>query len=123
MFSFNQRSQRYCNEEFAKLVLPPSIKDSKQALDVWAHAAAVTRTIYALLLDLGIPKEDARYILPHGMETQLVMAGNFRMFYEFIQKRWMPEAQWEIQEVARRIWAALNEHAPHVFGGLVTGSN
>jgi len=36
---------------------------------------------------MGIPKEDARFILPHGAETRLVMTMNARELHHFFALR------------------------------------
>lgn len=118
LFSFNQRSQRYCSEALGKVIIPPTIAASATAKKILRTVEEDAFLAYCDLLAIGIPKEDARYILPHGAETELVMAGNLRMFYEFLPKRLDPAAQWEVQGVARLILANLKIHAPHVFGDL-----
>lgn len=64
----------------------------------------------------GVPKEDARFVLPLGIETRLVLTANFRELRHIL--RLGPDAQWEIREVARRMWEHLYAHAPSCFEDL-----
>lgn len=65
-----------------------------------------------------MPKEDARFVLPIGAETRLVVTANFREWRHILSLRLDKTAQWEIRELARRILGILREHAPSVFEDL-----
>jgi thymidylate synthase (FAD) len=68
-----------------------------------------------LLVESGVPKEDARYILPHSWETRIVVTMNARELHHFFGLRLCKRAQWEIREVARRMLALAREKAPMIF--------
>lgn len=107
---FLQRSQRYCNESETQFVVPNTdmaalITDSYQAsLDT-----------YNKLIEAGVKKEDARFVLPNGGTTELVVTGNFQAWLDFIKLRADTHAQWEIRQVAKEINNKLSEHAPGIF--------
>ena len=72
---------------------------------------------YKSLRDLGIRKEDARFILPSAVETTLVISGHFYHWQDFLRQRVARDAQWEIRtNVAKEIETQLAEVAPHIFG-------
>ena len=48
-----------------------------------------------------VKREDARFILPHGRKTTIVVSGTLTWIKDFIIKRTDPHAQWEIQNVAK----------------------
>ena len=48
----------------------------------------------------GLKKEDARFILPGGIKTRLVISWNYNEFLHFLKLRTDTHAQWEIREVA-----------------------
>lgn len=107
---FLQRSQRYCNESETQFVVPNTtmaslITDSYQAsLDT-----------YNKLIEAGVKKEDARFVLPNGGTTELVVTGNFQAWVDFIKLRADTHAQWEIRQVAKEINNILSGHAPGIF--------
>ena len=125
LMSFCQRSQRYCKEDGFKYVIPATIaKDNvsdglhTSLLDRYEHLMGEIEEVYNLLVDSGIPKEDARYVLPNACYTEITVTANFREWLHFLELRLSPRAQWEIREVAREILKQLYEIAPSVFGHL-----
>ena len=111
---FLQRSQRYCNEEETNVVIPESI--SKYDVQDFVYNAQI---LYENLIKDGIKKEDARFILPQGTTTELLVVGNFQAWYDFIKLRSGKEVQWEIRAVAHEINRQLHSIAPNVFVELV----
>jgi thymidylate synthase (FAD) len=114
--SFVQESQRFVNVRDRGLVRPPSFTPAQ-----WEKAMSLHRKtleLYEKLIEEGVPKEDARYILPIGTETRLVVSANFREWRHIIRLRGSPAAQWEIRLFARKVLEVLKEHAPTVFGDL-----
>jgi thymidylate synthase (FAD) len=65
---------------------------------------------------MGVPAEDARFILPHGWETRLVFTMNARELHHFFNLRLCRRAQWEIRELARLMLIACRGAAPVLFG-------
>jgi len=116
--SFIQESQRYVAVRDRGFVLPPEIERRPALTAKASNHYRASLSLYEELLAAGVPKEDARYVLPLGTETRLVMCANFRELRHIIRLRGSPVAQWEIREVARRILTPLQEKAPNVFGDL-----
>ena len=116
--SFSQQSQRYVKmtPDPEAVVIPPTVQSSPEALSVFQEAVRVSQDAYRQLAELGIPKEDARFILPHGHTTRLVLTMNARELHHFFSLRLCRRAQWEIHELARRMLALCREKAPVLFG-------
>ena len=110
---FLQRSQRYCNEEHMKMIIPYTI-DDKYVETVKSYVNTAV-SLYDHLIELGIKKEDARFFLPQGVGTELLVVGNFQAWYDFIKLRSGKEVQWEIRAVAHEINRQLHGIAPNVF--------
>ncbi|HBA09968.1 MAG TPA: FAD-dependent thymidylate synthase [Methylotenera mobilis] len=110
---FLQRSQRYCNEGEVAMVIPEVIKFNA----VERHLIEA-RDLYKQLIAEGVKKEDARFILPQGTTTELLVVGNFQAWYDFIKLRSGKEVQWEIREVAHEINRQLHGIAPNIFKEL-----
>lgn len=109
---FLQRSQRYCNETETDFVVPPVSPDMAAIITASYQTALVQ---YKALLSSGVKKEDARFVLPNGGTTELIVTGNFQAWLDFIKLRADKHAQWEIREVAKIINNKLSEHAPGLF--------
>ena len=112
---FLQRSQRYCNEEETNVLIPESLKKYDECNYGISDFIYNAQILYENLIKDGIKKEDARFILPQGTTTELLVVGNFQAWYDFIKLRSGKEVQWEIREVAHEINRQLHGIAPNVF--------
>lgn len=74
------------------------------------------KEVYTELQKLGIKNEDARFILPNAVESEIVVSANFREWRHIIKLRGDPEAQWEIRRIIIGILKILKRNAPTVFG-------
>ena len=63
----------------------------------------------------GEPLEDAAYLLPQGIQTNIVVTGNFRAWFEYLPKRMCKRAMPEHQKLAKAIYEILQKEAPEVF--------
>jgi len=73
--------------------------------------------LYDELVKKGVPKEDARFILPQATPQHIVITGNARNWLHFFFLRMSKEAQWEIREMAKLIHKKLMEISPLIFEG------
>jgi thymidylate synthase (FAD) len=119
---FLQRSQRYCNEEETNAVIPESLKKYDECDYGVSDFIYNAQILYENLIKNGIKKEDARFILPQGTTTELLVVGNFQAWYDFIKLRSGKEAQWEIRVVAHEINQQLHGIAPNIFKELPDGT-
>ena len=115
--SFSQQSQRYVkmSEDPEAVIIPPTIRENPEALAVFNEAVRKSQEAYRLMVEAGIPKEDARFILPHGHSTRLVMTMNARELHHFFSLRLCRRAQWEIHELARKMLILCRQKAPVLF--------
>lgn len=113
---FLQRSQRYCNEGATDVIVPESLQN-----DMVLEHMSDSIKMYENLIANGVKKEDARFILPQGTTTELLVVGNFQAWYDFIKLRSGKEAQWEIRTVAHEINRQLHSIAPNIFVELEHG--
>jgi thymidylate synthase (FAD) len=70
---------------------------------------------YQDLLDLGMPPEDARFVLPIGTKVNIVMSMNARMLMHVADMRAAADAQWEIREMTETILDHAAEWCPITF--------
>ena len=120
--SFNQQSQRYVKfGADLEVVKPATIAESDEANAVFDGVVEATKAAYAELLDLGIPAEDARYVLPNAAETKIVVTMNVRELLHFFEVRCCNRAQREIREMAHRMLELVRPTAPFVFADAGAG--
>ncbi len=120
--SFNQQSQRYVKfGADLEVVKPATIAESDEANAVFDGIIEATKAAYAELMELGIPAEDARYVLPNAAETKIVVTMNVRELLHFFEVRCCNRAQWEIREMAHRMLELVRPTAPFVFADAGAG--
>lgn len=112
--SFTQRSQRYCSEFGFEVIEPRSIEkiDTK---DGYLRLMADIEEHYAELLSIGVPNEDARYILPNACSTDLYLSCNLRELIHICNERLCAKAQWEIRELVKQMIALLDPKLHFMF--------
>lgn len=109
-------SQRYVKESRVEYIDPPGLPDLPPHLRAaWQQVQANAEAVYLAAIGCGMPKGDARYILPQGCTTSLRITGNFQMWRDLLANRTDKAAQWEIRAVAQEIKRQLAQHAPVVF--------
>lgn len=114
--SFNQQSQRYVKfTDGLETIKPSTVAGNPQADEVFNAAIEAAKEAYARLVELGIPAEDARYLLPNAAETKIVITMNVRELLHFFDVRCCNRAQWEIREMAHRMLELVRPTAPYVF--------
>jgi thymidylate synthase (FAD) len=70
---------------------------------------------YQELLELGMPPEDARFVLPIGTKVNIVMSLNARMLMHVADMRAAADAQWEIREMTESVLDLAAEWCPITF--------
>jgi thymidylate synthase (FAD) len=114
--SFIQQSQRYVDESKFNYIEPDSIKTNPKAHSIFIDFMSKAKETYVKLNGLKIKKEDARYVLPNAVESEIVVSANFREWRNIIDLRGKAQAQWEIRRVTIEILKILKKHAPNIFG-------
>ncbi|MGD0918789.1 MAG: FAD-dependent thymidylate synthase [Thermodesulfobacteriota bacterium] len=113
--SIIQQSQRYVDESNFNYIEPDSVKKNPEAHSIFINFMDRAKEAYSQLQRMKIKKEDARYVLPNAVESQIVVSANFREWRHIIGLRGKVQAQWEIRKVAMEILKILRNHAPTVF--------
>jgi len=118
--SFAVESQRHTKPR-EEVVIPPTIAKNEELKREYEKLTKECFTLYRKMIQEGIPKEDARFILPNATKTSFVISANFREWRHILQLRLAPDAQWEIREMCKRIGEILCSIAPSVFEDLIEG--
>ncbi len=121
--SYSQQSQRYVKEDNFNYIIPPTIKKDSEALKEYEDVLSRIQEGYNRLLNLlknkGIVAEkanqDARFVLPQGVETKIVITMNCRELLHFFSLRCCSRAQWEIKALADKMLSVCKKELPAVF--------
>ena len=114
--SYSHQSQRYVEaEKDLPYIVPPKVKKDPEALKVYEKHIDEIAKAYQKLIEMGIDKEDARYLLPNAAETKIVVTMNARALLHFLEKRLCSRAQWEIRIMAQKMLALAKEVSPEIF--------
>lgn len=99
--SFCVLSERYVDVSKMEMTYPYEVlRQYDGAIDYVAEA----KRLYKGLLELGVKREDARFLLPQGINTNVCVNMNFRALRHFLKLRLDKHAQWEIRQVAMEIY-------------------
>lgn len=113
--SFSQQSQRYVNLNEPAYVTPPKIAKSKQMKKAYDQTMKMIWKEYNKLLEMDIPAEDARYVLPNATCTNIIVTMNARSLLNFFELRCCLHAQWEIRKLANLMLKEVKKAAPTIF--------
>ena len=113
--SFSQQSQRYVNLNEPNYVTPPKIAKGKQMKKAYDQTMKMIWKEYNKLLQMDIPAEDARYVLPNATCTNIIVTMNARSLLNFFELRCCLHAQWEIRTLANLMLKEVKKAAPTIF--------
>jgi len=114
--SYTQQSQRYvAYNTLEHYVVPETIKQNEEARKIFEETLAKISETYQKLLELNIPKEDARFILPNAAKTNIVVTMNARELRHFFNLRCCMRTQWELRQVATEMLRQVKRVAPALF--------
>ena len=105
--SFTQRSQRYCSEDGFRIIAPKTILKIDQR-DAYVDLMDEIERNYDELQTLGVPNEDARYVLPNACATSLYLSCNLRELIHIANERLCTRAQWEIRDLVKQMVALVD---------------
>ena len=114
--SFNQQSQRYVTfTDEPQFIEPETVAADPQAHEQFSQAVDEAFAAYHHLVELGIPAEDARYLLPNACETKITVTMHIRELLHFFNLRCCNRAQWEIRAMAQKMLELVRPTAPYIF--------
>jgi thymidylate synthase (FAD) len=113
--SFSQQSQRYVDADNFVYITPDKIKKSKYN-EEYENLIKQSHLLYQKMVQEGIEREDARYILPNATSTQLIISMNAHALIDFFAARICQRSQMEIGELAEKMLEEVRKVAPTIFG-------
>lgn len=115
------REQDTKNRQNSIFTSDPSLTDFMWQEMEFAYNAAIKS--YNAMLDRGIAKEIARFVLPQGVYTRLYMTGNPRSFIHYCNVRDEEGVvQWEHVEMARAVRDVFSSVCPVVSSAIWSDS-
>jgi len=133
---YAQESLRFAVKEDMPVGLPPSLagtegsrvsweeedlaSDAERQREHWDNAVKVIGREYKKLVDMGMPAEDARGLLPHNTLTRLHYCTDLRALLDHAGNRLCTQAQFEWRLVFAQIAQAIREYSP--YAGLKTAA-
>ena len=113
--AFSVRSQRYCSEDWSAPVVPVSIANDEAKAEEFRIAMESAWSSYRQLVEMGVPKEDARAVLPNACATRMIVTMNARELLHFFSLRCCTRAQLEIRQVSWKMLEECKKIAPTIF--------
>lgn len=92
-------------------VIPHTVQENAEALSIYKSAQEAIRCAYFDMIKVGVPTEDASYLLPMGMESRMVDKRNLRNLIDMSRQRMCARALWEFREMFDDICEALTEYS------------
>jgi thymidylate synthase (FAD) len=117
--SYDQESQRFSAATKEGVVVPPNVRSNEVASKVFEEAMECVYAAYEKLVTAGVPKEDARYILPNGIKTKIVMTISAKSLMHFVWQRTALQAQWEIMELATALLNLARNATPELWTKII----
>jgi len=139
--SFDVQSMRYVSfddvdpaevREGEMVVIPPSVSDpdwvgrnqdtgpvdeevAQRREELFRDTIENAFESYQELLEMGLPPEDARFVLPIGTKVNMVMSMNARMLMHVADMRAAADSQWEIRGMTEEVLDLAAEWCPITF--------
>lgn len=120
--SYSELSQRYVDMDDSRVVVAPANREQlglPESLPQSSQTLIDYNAVVDRLMSFGKTRkqarEAARYDLPGGTETKIVVSGNHRAWRDMLHKRYSVHADAEIREFATLVLAELKELAPATY--------
>ena len=114
--SFTVQSLRYNNmkDSDINVSIPEGIKYD-DLNEIYLKSISESYNNYNKLIEKGYKPEQARYVLPQGIRTNLIMTMNVRELFHFFDLRYCNRADNEIHQLAIMIYFLVNQKDNYLF--------
>jgi len=136
-FTFQEFSQRYADTKLLEKAEAPDLrrqdlKNRQNSIDDLGDYKKLqlqgeierhfddSQRLYDMLLDQGVAKECARFVLPLATPTRLYMKGSVRSWIHYLQLRSTPGTQKEHRDIVEEIMKIFSQEYPDVALALET---
>lgn len=119
MASYDQESQRFSSATREGFVTPQTIASNSAALAAYDEALKAVYQAFEKMTAAGVPKEDARYVLPGAVKTKILMTLSARSLMHVVWQRTAMQAQWEIRELAGQMYSIAKSATPEFWTKII----
>lgn len=119
MASYSHQSLRYTKVKNPVWKFPDKLSDEYRK--VIKNEYEKSLETYNNLIEHGVNKEDARYILPNGVTSNLIITINTRSLFNTFKTRLCKRSQDEIRNIVTEMYNILHELYPNIFNMKVCG--
>ena len=120
--SHTARSTRYMEEKGFSYYVPRELEEREgeegEGVRIYKEAMARAGEAYTKLRELGVAREQARYVLPMALHTHYVVTMNVRSLINFFMLRLCVRASPEIRELAMRMYKVCMDEYPDIFSRI-----
>jgi thymidylate synthase (FAD) len=106
------------NRQSSLVPFDPMLAYGVNASDVIAEHIVNSEALYKYLLEAGVAKECARFVLPLCTQTRLYMKGSIRSWIHYLQIRCDEHTQLEHRQVAGEIASIFEHYFPNISKAL-----
>ncbi len=99
MASYSQQSQQRADQRNFDFTMPPEIEQNADLAKEFQDKVRALIDFYVRAVDSGVPKGQARYILPNACATRIIMTMNARSLFNLISQRTCGIEEWEFRTV------------------------
>jgi thymidylate synthase (FAD) len=99
-------------------VFDTDLTDLQRRYWMWRHSCAEAQEAYLDMLKHGALPQEARYVLPNSLKTELIMTCNFREWRHIFDLRCSRAAHPQMRELLFPLLDELHEKIPVVFDDL-----
>lgn len=104
----------FVDDDYANRHGPVEIDDRREANHLYREHCNAAIERYQELVEMGVPKEDARKVLPIATTVNLTVSGNPRALMHVLNLRMKFNAQDETRELADMLYEELYDWVPSV---------
>lgn len=116
LMSVTEQSKRSIDANLIDFIIPPAIAKDIVLTDRFIAAMDRSWDSYSKLVQMGVHKEDARYVLPVAQSTQFVCTVNGRELFDVIfPLRMCKRTQEETRDIVNQMYAICMCVVPCVF--------
>ena len=118
--SHTARSTRYMEEKGFDYYVPKELerKGKEEEARIYRAAMKNANEAYTKLRELGVAREQARYVLPLALHTHYVVTMNVRSLINFFMLRLCVRASPEIRELAMRMYKICMAEYPDILSRI-----
>jgi len=132
--SFTQQSTRYVDKSDFTVIAPPQKDIQKELVELtlpnktkikisFSDWVGLNEQMYRGLRRIDWVAQDARQILPIGIEAPIVVTANFREWRHILKLRCDRAAHWEIRMLMVKLLKELKRKVPVIFDDFLISEN